>query len=270
MHELPANQAAGLQGLVQPSGPRMMAMVSHGDEKAELPLLWRLCWSLADLGYAVTVLDATTFESEANPGLHQLLDNAYWHSGAHLDAPAWTVIPSGKAIQDLCSPPIHQTRSLRRLGDLFAQDSVVILYSRAEWLVPIVGDLGVAPLLAVSPEKTSLLTSYRALKRLLINGKLEPTIVNLLPRSPDDGTARPRYHANAASLGACARNFLDYDVKAIDLPASGGDDHSNAAIQRLALRLMESAVSLGLDSTTMGQQVARNHLSGMDRFAGSH
>lgn len=270
MHELPANQAAGLQGLVQPSGARLMAMVSHGDEKAELPLLWRLCWSLADLGYAVTVLDATTFESDSNPGLHQLLDNAYWHSGAHLDAPAWTVVPSGKGIQDLCSPPIDQSHNLQRLGTLFAHDSVVILYSRAEWLVPLMGDSGVAPLLAVSPDKTSLLTSYLALKRLLMNGKLEPTIVNMLPQSSDDGAAAYRHRANAASLGDCAKNFLNYDVKAITLTASGGDDRSNAAIQRLALWLMESALPFGPDSATMEQQVASNYLSGMDRFAGSH
>jgi len=270
MHEFPANQAAGLQGLVQPSAPRMMAMVSHGDEKAELPLLWRLCWSLANLGYAVTVLDATTFESDTNPGLDQLLENAYWHSEAHLDAPAWTVIPSGKAIQTLCAPPMRQSHNLRRLGSLFAHDSVVILYSRSEWLVPMMGDSGVAPLLAVSPEKTSLLTSYRALKRLLINGKLEPTIVNLVPTSPSTGGAMAPQRTNTTSLVECAKNFLAYDVKAINLPASGGEENSSAAVQRLALRLMESAVSLGLDSATMGQRVASNHLLNMDRFAGSH
>ena len=270
MREFPANQAAGLQGLIQASGPRMMAMVSHGDEKAELPLLWRLCWSLADLGYAVTVLDATTFESDNNPGLDQLLENAYWHSGAHLDAPAWTVIPSGKAIQKLCTPPLRQSLNLRRLGNLFAHDGVVILYSRAEWLVPMVGESGVAPLLAVSPEKTSLLTSYRAMKRLLINGKLEPTIVNLVPQSADDGAAMKQDHTTTASLAACAKNFLEYEVKAINLPASGGEENSTAAVQRLALRLMESAVALCPDSATMEQRVASNHLLNMDRFAGSH
>jgi hypothetical protein len=268
MHESPINQAAGLQGLVQPCGPRIMAMVNHGDESAELPLLWRLCWTLADLGYTVTVLDATTFETESNPGLDQLLENSYWQNEARAETPAWTVVPSGKAIQNLCTPPSNQAHNLRRLGQLFARDSVVILYSRAEWLVPMVGHCGVAPLLAVSPVKASLLTSYRALKRLLINGRLEPTIVNMVPPSHDTPSGMPNASAGAASLVECARNFLNYDAKAINLPAS--EEHASGAMQRLALRLMESAVSLGGDSATMGQLLASKHLTGMDRFAGSH
>ena len=268
MHESPVNQAAGLQGLIQPCGPRIMAMVSHGDERAELPLLWRLCWTLADLGYTVTVLDATTFESENNPGLDQLLQNSYWQNEAHVEAPAWTVVPSGKAIQNLCTPPSSQAQNLHRLGQLFARDSVVILYSRTEWLVPMVGHCGVTPLLAVSPVKASLLTSYRALKRLVINGQLEPTIVNMVAPSHDAPAGLPSASTGALSLIECAKNFLNYDAKVINLPA--GDDHGGGVMQRLALRLMESAVSLGEDSAIMGQLLASKHLTGMDRFAGSH
>lgn len=270
MHESPVNQAAGLQGWIQPSGPRMMAMVSHGDEKAELPLLWRLCWTLADLGYPVTVLDATTFESVNNPGLDQLLENPLWHSNTHLDAPAWTVIPSGKAIQDISSTPLQKAQILRRLGHLFPQGSVVILYSRAEWLVPLIGDSETSPLLAVSPVKASLLSSYQALKRLLINGKLEPTIVNLTPSKQGDDSGITGSGASASNLIECARNFLGYTVKAINIPASCGEEHSSRAVQSLALRLMESAVLLDTDSATMGQRVVNHHFSGMDRFAGSH
>lgn len=269
MHESPINQAAGLQGLIQPCGPRIMAMVNHGDEQAELPLLWRLCWTLADLGYTITVLDATTFESDGNPGLDHLLENPYWQNEARLEAPAWTVVPSGKAIQNLCAAPSNQAQNLRRLGQLFARDSVVILYSRAEWLVPIIGHCGVTPLIAISPAKASLLTSYRALKRLLINGRLEPTIVNVVQPAHDaPPTLSDASSSGAASLLECARNFLNYDTKAINLPAH--DEHASGAMQRLALRLMESAVSLGSDSATIGQLLANQHLTGMDRFAGSH
>lgn len=268
MHESPINQAAGLQGLVQPCGPRIMAMVNHGDERAELPVLWRLCWTLADLGYTVTVLDATTFESESNPGLEHLLENPYWQNETRLEAPAWTVVPSGKAIQNLITPPYHQARNLQRLGELFAGDSVVILYSRAEWLVPMVGHSGITPLLAVSPVKASLLSSYRALKRLLLNGQLEPTIINLIPPSYDTAIDLIHPPQGAASLLECAKNFLNYDAKSINLPAS--EEHTSGAMQRLALRLMESAVSLGADSATIGQLLASKHLTGMDRFAGSH
>ena len=268
MHETPINQAAGLQGFLQPCGPRIMAMVSHGDEGAELPLLWRLCWTLADFGYTVTVLDATTFESESNPGLDQLFENPYLHSETRSDAPAWTVIPSGKAIQNLCSRPSNQAENLRRLGQLFARDSVVILYSRAEWLVPMVGQCGITPLLVVTPEKASLLSSYRALKRLLIGGQLEPTIFNFTQPSHDAAGWLRHVPAGAASLVTCAKNFLNYDVKTITLASN--EEHASHTMQRLALRLMEGAVSLGETSATMGQWIANNHLTGMDRFAGSH
>ena len=224
MHETPINQAAGLQGLVQPCGPRIMAMVSHGDEGAELPLLWRLCWTLADFGYTVTVLDATTFESESNPGLDQLFENPYLHSETRSDAP--------------------------------------------EWLVPMVGQCGITPLLVVTPEKASLLSSYRALKRLLIGGQLEPTIVNITQPSHDASTRLRHVPAGAASLVTCAKNFLNYDVKTITLASN--EEHASHTMQRLALRLMEGAVSLGETSATMGQWIANNHLTGMDRFAGSH
>lgn len=268
MHEAPLNQAAGLQGLVRPCGPRIMAMVSHGDEHAELPLLWRLCWTLADLGYTVTVLDATTLESQDNPGLEQLLENPYWQHEAHLEAPAWTVVPSGKAIRALSTPPFQQTQNLQKLGRLFARDSVVILYSRVEWLLAMVGQSGVTPLLAVSPVRASLLTGYQALKRLLLNGQLEPTVVNLLPPSHDAPTDLARPPSAAASLLECAKNFLNYDVKAINLSSS--DEHTSGAMQRLALRLMERAVSLSVDSATIEKVLASKHLTGMNGFARSH
>ena len=65
------NQASGLIGLGCQPSPRLIAMVGHGDEQAELPLLWQLCLSLVNFGYSVTVLDATSPELaadfEANP-----------------------------------------------------------------------------------------------------------------------------------------------------------------------------------------------------------
>lgn len=268
MLECPVNQAAGLIGLVMPSAPRMIAMVSHGDEQAELPLLWRLCWTLAELGYAVTVLDATTLESDANPGLDQLLGNAYWRGAENQDAPAWTVIPSGKGIQDLCALPASRTQRQHRLGDLFHQESIVILYSRVEWLVPILGESGVEPLLALSTSKTSLLTSYLALKRLLINGKLEPTIVNLTPEPKRTTSVKPV--AGSSSLADCARNFLGYEVKAINIPASTSEDLTCRAIQRLALQLMENALSLSTDFSPMAGMSPGPRLSSVDRFTGRH
>lgn len=269
MHESPVNQAAGLLGLSRPSAPRMMAMVGHGDTKAELPLLWRLCWTLSDMGYPVTVLDATTFETDANPGLAHRLDDAYWYGGSDSGAPAWDIIPSGRAIQSMCGTPESQSRCRKALGHLFPRESVVVLYSRVEWLIPLLKGSGVAPLLAVSPNRPSLLSSYQALKRLLINGKLRPTIVSMEPQSREEADFSTK-EAGVASLGECAKNFLGFEMNVVHIAAGGNKLHNNADMQRLALRLVESAVLLGADSTTMEQQVISNHLLCMDRFVGSH
>ncbi len=269
MHESPVNQAAGLLGLSRSSAPRMMAMVGHGDTKAELPLLWRLCWTLSDMGYPVTVLDATTFETDANPGLAQRLGDTYWHGGTATDAPAWDIIPSGRAIQSMCGNPSPQSYCQEKLGQLFPHEAIVVLYSRVEWLIPLLSGSGVAPLLAVSSNRASLLSSYQALKRLLINGKLQPTIASMEPQSREEAEFTAT-DAGVTSLAECAKNFLGYEVNADRFGAAGSGLHANTDMQRLALRLIESAVLLGADSTSVEQRVISNHLLGMDRFVGSH
>jgi len=268
MHETTVNQAAGLIGLALPLGPRMMAMVSHGDEQAELPLLWRMCLTLTDYGYSVTVLDATTLESPSCPGLDQLLENNYWHGETGSDAPAWTVIPSGAGIQDLCASPGGAAQRLSRIAGLFPEDSVVILYSRADWMAPLMCDTGIEPLLVVSPAKASLLSSYRALKRLVVDGKLRPTIVNLTPTTGDG--VMPVRNGAPSSLVECAKNFLGYEVKAIEINSAAAEDHTHTgAIQRLALRLMESALVLRSDAHAANRFTNPQPVAS-DRFARSH
>jgi hypothetical protein len=234
MLESSIHQASGLSALSAAMGPRLMAVVSHGDERAELPLLWRLCLALANDGYAVTVLDATVCESEMNPGLEQLLECDYVRAPESLDAPAWNIVPSGKGIQTLCATPSRKDQNLRWLGRVFPADGVVILYSNAEWLVALMGDSHSEPLLTLSSMKNSLMTSYLALKRLLKNGNLRPTVVNLAHD----------HHAVAVSLGECARNFLGYEVKPINIAAPCESAISDGEVRSLALRLLESAVPL--------------------------
>ena len=214
------------------SGARLIAMVSHGDERVELPLLWQLCMALSEFGYAVTVLDATACETDTNPGLEQMLNASNWRTLS--DEPFWTVIPSALGIQTLCSDALGHETSLRKLGQIMPRDSVVILYCNAVWLTTLIGHSRAAPLLAVSSMKTSLMTSYLALKRLLKKGNLEPSVVNL---AEDE-------RAVAASLGECARNFLGYDVKPIRIATPSFDNRPNAEMQSLALRMLENALLL--------------------------
>jgi hypothetical protein len=268
MPEHQSNQAAGLLGLGSPRGPRMLAVVNHGDEQAELPLLWQLCLTLVRFGYAVTVLDATIQESDSNPGLAELLDNAHWQDNTSRDAPAWTVLPAGKGIQSLCNLHAPGWHGLQQLGQILPQDGVVVMYSKVEWMIPLIAGSCIEPLLAVSQSRTSLITSYLALKRLLISGKLRPTIVNMIrentPISPD------KESQILTSLSDCAKKFLGQTVKAINIIEQFSEDGQNDDIQRLTLRLMENALPLATMNTSIEMSAHVPRFGQIDRFAGSH
>lgn len=263
-----SNQAAGLLGLNAQTGPRMVAVVSHGDEPAELPLLWQMCMVLVNLGYAVTVLDATSTESEANPGLAQLLDDAHWRNVATPDTPAWTVLPALHGVQSLCSSSSPSTTVLNQLGQLFPNDGVIVLYSRVEWIVSLAADSRLEPLLAVSRARTSLLTSYLALKRLLITGNLKPTIIDMVPEH--NALSPPMEASIAASLSDCARKFLGHEVRTFSITDQTTEAVDSGCLQRLALRLMESTVTLGLKSFAMPIDAYSARFERAIHFAGSH
>jgi hypothetical protein len=263
-----SNQASGLIGLGCQPGPRLVAMVNHGDQHAELPLLWQLCLSLVNFGYSVTVLDATTAESNTNPGLEQLFENALWDDGNHCDTPAWTVLPCANGIQTLLEGPGSSSQNLHRLGPLLPTEGIVVLYCKVEWMVALMGDRHVEPLMAVSPVKTSLLTSYMALKRLLITGTLKPTIVNML-QEPTPFVSAQRAPA-ATGLSACAKRFLGHELKTLSISAQKANAGPCGEVQRLALRLLESAVPLALKSDTVGGLHRTTSLGNFAQFAGSH
>lgn len=262
-----ANQASGLLGLGCQSGPRLIAMVSHGDDRAELPLLWQLCLSLVNFGYSITVLDATTPESEANPGLEQLLGNAHWRDDGARDTPAWAVIPSALGIQTLCNAAAGPD-SLYHLHPLLPPEGVVVLYCKVEWMMPLVSDWHMEPLLAVSPLQTSLLTSYMALKRMLITGKLRPTIINMLQDS--DLQVSPQPLSASAGLGACAKRFLGYECKTLNIREQRGESQPCAEVQSLALRLLENSVTLGTHQAPPGAGRRLPDLRRFDQFAEGH
>jgi hypothetical protein len=92
----------------------------------------------------------------------------------------------------------------------------------------------------VSGEKSSLLTSYLALKRLLRKGRLEPTILNMMQDDRQGKSADSVAHA----LRECARNFLSYDARPIRIDPLQDDARMDADMRRLATRLLEHALSL--------------------------
>jgi len=75
----------------------------------------------------------------------------------------------------------------------------------------------------------------------------------------------------ATSLSECAKNFLGYDVKAINIAAPADEEPPCRKIQGLALRLLENAMPLRTGFlTAMPEAGGVHHLHADDPFAGSH
>lgn len=239
MAERTTNQAAGLMELASKEPVRLMAVVCHGDEHAELPLLWGLCASLAHQNYQVTVLDGTKSESHDNPGLEQILDYSYWQE-QHTDTScAWRIVPARQGLQTLAATASASWVSALQWGSLLAPHMVVIVYAPAELLTGLCTQTGLTPLLALSSGKTSLMTSYLALKRLLINTYRVPTIAHVHPSTHGD-----REDAVARSLQDCARQFLQVEVEVLPLKLGPGQALAHTDLDGLVQLLLDESVTL--------------------------
>lgn len=243
MLEICISQGAGLQRMARQAAPRVMALASHGNQQGELPMLWSLCATLDGLGYPVAVLDATTAESNTNPGLAQLLDDAAWCADERQAPVSWSVIPAALGLQRLCErQQAGRGLPLAALGGLFDRFGVLLIYARADTLTRLLPDSGIAPLLAVSARKTSALSAYQALKQLLLNARLRPTIAAWTGEPGADLPLTSRSPIN--NLQDCAMTFLDYRPDALPVRAPQPGHDSCDDMHRLALRLLEQAMPL--------------------------
>lgn len=236
------HQAWGLQDMGAQGTPRLMAMASHGNRQGEHPLLWSLCSTLTELGYPVAVLDATTTESERNPGLLQWLDGpGAPHLGAD-NSVSWHVVPSSLGLHRLCGQDGFRGQAWSPLADLFQNYGVIVVYASADLLSSLLARSGVEPLLAVAPQKNSSLTAYQALKQMLLTAQLRPTMASIVSElATTSGTGE---QSAARKLQECALNFLGYPLDSWLVRAAQTQERLSDDMQRLALRLLEKAMPL--------------------------
>ncbi len=243
MLEMCNNQAAGLRSMLAKAAPRVMAMASHGNQQGELPLLWSLCSTLVGLGYPVAVLDATTAESADNPGLEHLLDDAYSKDGDDCDPLSWTVIPAAHGLQRLCSQPSSDHGlAVDPLAGLFPSFGVIVIYAGTEILTRLLPGSGIAPLLTVTPAKASSVTAYQALKKMLLNAQLRPTVANIT--SKPLSTSSLADQSPIKKLQECAMTFLDYQFDSLAIRVLQSQKCRSDDMNRLAWRLLENALPL--------------------------
>ncbi|GAB4217636.1 MAG: hypothetical protein Fur007_20260 [Rhodoferax sp.] len=240
MLDMGLNQAAGLQALGLQSLPRLVSVASHGDQRLELPLLWALCRTWVDQGQAVLVLDGHSAESAHNPGLQQALDHGGLGLDEDADAGIWQIMPAAHGLSALGTPDFEAYGDpLRCLAERFGSYGVVLVYAPVRTLLPLLKGSGAKPLLVVPPLHASALTAYRALKQLLVEGQLQPSVANIaLPHPTSTAMTLPE---PIQQLQACARTFLGYAVRPVRLTASTA---AQEELTVLALQLLENAVLL--------------------------
>lgn len=235
------DQGASLRALTPRAALRLIAVVKHGDPRAELPLLWQLCAALQAAGESVAVLDAGSAEAQGRPGLLQLLDHSLWISDFSREQVGWPVLPSALGLQQLQAPSRGGRPDLASLAPLFKGYGGIVVYGRTEPLARLLGACEATPLVAVSPAKATVLTAYQALKRSLQAG-LTPTLVSLVSPTATgtDPTSRTMRH--------CARTYLGRDMDVLTVHADPHAENLSDDVRRLALHLLENAVAICQDT----------------------
>lgn len=239
------NQAAGLQAMAPLASPKLVAVASHGQQQGELPLLWSLCQAWVELGLPVLVLDGNKSETDSNPGLIHLLQDPLWHANDEQDASAWRVLPAALGFAQLSGTGFHAGS----VGHLFRSNGVVLLYANATTLTHLLKNSGLTPLLVLPPLRSASMSAYQAMKVLVQDAQLQPTVANIALQ-----TSTPIHMPSPVqTLQHCALTFLGLEIKPITVSALGNPQTSQDDISRLALQLLENAVPL------QRQQPQRTH-----------
>jgi hypothetical protein len=261
------DQGASLRTLTPRASLRLVAVICHGDPRAELPLLWQLCSALDACGDRVAVLDACTPESQGRPGLQQLVDHSMWLSELTEGTPTWPILPAALGLQSLQRKTGARQPDLQTLNQLFKGYGVIVIYGRAEPLTAWLGACRATPLVAVSPEKATVLSAYQAVKRMRRTG-LTPTLVSLIDDSEENGEDNARQMAASVSqtMRHCAKTYLGCDMEVLTIRSNPHEEGPSDDIRRLALHLLENAVAICQDAGvlswgTTGAQasISRSH-----------
>lgn len=236
------DQGAGLRMITRQLAPRLLTLASHGDKAGELPFLWSLCSTLSNLGYPLVVLDVTTRETPQSPGLQGWLEDTYSLIEQDVNADTWPVFPSSRGFVRLCNRKKDTASLFESLAEYFRNYGVVILYLPADILVSHLPDSQVEPLLAVSSNQVSLLTSYEALKKILHMTRLQPTVISV--ENSTSGSVFFDTQVLNKSLQSCVQSFLGRQIETLTLPERDNNLAALDDLNQLALRLLEKAQPL--------------------------
>ncbi|MCX7275835.1 MAG: hypothetical protein NTZ15_00685 [Burkholderiales bacterium] len=249
MLESCADQGESLRRWIPKAAWSVIAMVSQGDVSTELPLLWQVCGALQELQYRVTVLDATTQESEDNPGLQNLLDSAHWLEDAPAPVMPLHIVPARRGLSRLAQLASQDhPMPLQPLGHLFRNCDVVVLYGSAHLLTSLLINSEVRPLLAVTSLRESVLEAYKNIKNLLLQARQLPIIVPVItsPIQRAENLAR----TTGRVLQKCARIYLGCNTEFMTVRSFQQHKPVWDDARSLVLRLMANAAPVVQGAST--------------------
>ncbi|WP_367848637.1 hypothetical protein [Rhodoferax sp. WC2427] len=246
MLDTSVDQGESLRRIAPQAAWSVIAMVTRGDTATELPLLWQICAALQSFSLRITVLDASSAETEDNPGLQNLLDHAHWLEDADLDAPPWHIVPARLGLSRLAlqtrqdspmSPP-----PLQALSHLFRSCDLVVVYADAQLLATLMPGSQVRPLLAVTPRRASIIGAYQNFKKLLLQARLVPLIASVVTAPFKNAELLAK--STGRALQNCAHLHLDCQTDFMTVRSFPQQHARWDDAHQIALRLMASAIPM--------------------------
>lgn len=180
------HQGTGLhwQGVQSPL--RVLPVVPSGD-KADGTALWMACAHLQQQGYPVLVLDGTEQESPQNPGLQDLLQPraGYVHTALPSDISnplSVATLPAARGLVQLLHKAAHSgERPVDLLYRYVRNHALVVLWSPAPLLAPMLHGCTQSAVQLVSAQSRSVIHNYRALKQMFMDCGVMPRLVAMRP-----------------------------------------------------------------------------------------
>ncbi|MBS7349126.1 MAG: hypothetical protein KIG95_03010 [Comamonas sp.] len=182
------HQGSGLHWLGQSTGVRIWGLVPSGLE-ADTQALWHMCAHLQSQGHPTLILDASTQESAATPGLQELLQLG---SGfAHQALPATDTerhpdhiqsLPAARGLVQLIHLAQQQRQAPLQLLQRYVRNhALVLLVAPAGLMVRALAGVQHTPTVLVAARQNAVLACYEALKQIFMHTAQMPRLLALRP-----------------------------------------------------------------------------------------